>query len=180
MNKWGKEHLEKRKYFVLRINFVRYSGKWRGEAVAVKVTPINTNTALTKSLASSSKKKISLNSVEMDSPSSPADQTMSDLETQFSEILTLRRLQHPNILGFRCVAFKNNSIMVVTEAMNRGSMNRLLFRAKDKLDFDQKVIVLLDVARGLHHLHSKGIVHGMKYMFVICRCTHGYWCTHYT
>lgn len=78
-------------------------------------------------------------------------------EKYLSEINILRRLKHPNIIGFRGVSTDNNYCLI-TEFAELGTL-------RDALDnqifsFDQKVTMALDISRGLQYLYSQNLVHG--------------------
>jgi len=112
------------------------------------------------------------------------DEQQQMIAKYIAEINQLRLLKHPNIIAFKCLSQSNEQIAIVTEygdknlgAFLHGSSpasssssplsqpssasprSAAAFPAPD-LDWEQKITLLLDIARGLHYLHSKNIVHG--------------------
>ncbi|KAL6006968.1 Serine/threonine-protein kinase ht1 [Asimina triloba] len=77
------------------------------------------------------------------------------LERQFtSEVALLFRLKHPNILT------KPPVFCIITEYLAGGSLRQFLHRQEPySLSHDLVLKLALDIARGLHYLHSQGVLH---------------------
>jgi serine/threonine protein kinase len=81
-----------------------------------------------------------------------------------SEINILRQLKHPNVIAFKCLSQSEENLAIVTEYLE-SNLGTVLFRDNENkqkafsLNWEQKVLLLLDIARGVHYLHSKNIVH---------------------
>ena len=92
------------------------------------------------------------------------DQDISDkvLEAFRKEVDILKKLRHPNILHFMGYCTVPPHMCIVTEYEPHGSLFKLLHRNKAQLDIPQKLKIALDVAIGMHYLHTSKppIVHG--------------------
>eukprot|EP01118_Nematostelium_gracile_P006194 TRINITY_DN1994_c0_g1_i2.p1 TRINITY_DN1994_c0_g1~~TRINITY_DN1994_c0_g1_i2.p1 ORF type:complete len:370 (+),score=87.44 TRINITY_DN1994_c0_g1_i2:166-1110(+) len=64
---------------------------------------------------------------------------------------------HPNVLNFFGVSIDNSSILLVTEYMVEGSLHILL--KSETINLDIGMDMLRDIASGMSHLHSEGILH---------------------
>ncbi len=73
------------------------------------------------------------------------------------------QLQHPRLLQFVGVVNDDGKFGIVTEFMERGSLDKLLWRKnKDKpikLSWSMKMGILNDVASGMVFIHSRGFIH---------------------
>lgn len=78
-------------------------------------------------------------------------------EKYLSEINILRRLKHPNIIGFRGVSTEPNNCLI-TEYAELGTLKEVL--ENHILSFEQKVVMALDISRGLQYIHSQNLIHG--------------------
>jgi serine/threonine protein kinase len=79
------------------------------------------------------------------------------------EVKILNTVQHPNILRFIGVGILDDQMLIVTEYMEDGSLDQILFKGKPKytdskyhvrLSFKRKMEILTDVAKGMEYLHS--------------------------
>uniref|UniRef100_A0A1D1YEA0 Proline-rich receptor-like protein kinase PERK9 n=1 Tax=Anthurium amnicola TaxID=1678845 RepID=A0A1D1YEA0_9ARAE len=72
------------------------------------------------------------------------------------EIIILRKINHFNLIGLSGVCFDQGTWYVVYEYMENGSLSRWIYdRTGSKvLSWIQRVRVAVDVANGLHYLHS--------------------------
>ncbi len=82
--------------------------------------------------------------------------------TVIGELELMMQLRpHPNVIqlfGFS-VHPETDSIILVIEYCNGGSLDDALFEAKQPLSVQQKLTWLVGMAKGLEHLHANNIVH---------------------
>ncbi|KAK0608377.1 hypothetical protein LWI29_029868 [Acer saccharum] len=69
------------------------------------------------------------------------------------EVSLMKRLRHPNILLFMGAVTSPQRLCIVTEFLPRGSLFRLLQRNTTKLDWRRRILMALDIARGMSYLH---------------------------
>ncbi|XP_058087656.1 serine/threonine/tyrosine-protein kinase HT1-like [Magnolia sinica] len=83
------------------------------------------------------------------------------LERQFtSEVALLFHLKHPNIITFVAACKKPPVFCIITEYLAGGSLRQYLHRQEPhSLPLDLVLKLALDIARGMHYLHSQGILH---------------------
>ncbi|EFC37544.1 predicted protein [Naegleria gruberi] len=81
-----------------------------------------------------------------------------ELQLEFEkEASILASLQHANILKFYGVCITDETRYMVTEFLENGSLERLIFNCrngKTNLTFQQKILLLQDIAAGMDYLHS--------------------------
>ncbi|XP_042379744.1 serine/threonine-protein kinase CLA4-like isoform X1 [Zingiber officinale] len=77
------------------------------------------------------------------------------------EVSLMKRLRHPNILLFMGAVTSPNCLCIVTEFLPRGSLYRLLQRSTTRLDWRKRILMALDIAKGMNYLHrcNPPIVH---------------------
>ena len=84
------------------------------------------------------------------------------LEEVKTEALALNRLEHPNIVKFYGVSFKNTEVnlclCIILQLCSR-SLNDEIDDKDVTLTWSQKLRYLLDVAQGMQHMHSVGVYH---------------------
>ena len=71
----------------------------------------------------------------------------------------LRSLDHPNVLGFIGVLYKERRLHLVTEFISGGSLAALVHNAGEPLPWEQRVGFARDIAAGMAYLHSRDIIH---------------------
>lgn len=64
------------------------------------------------------------------------------------EVDIMARLRHPNVVLFMGAVTRPNQLAIVTQFIPRGSLYRLLHRAKADLDPRRRLQMALDIARG--------------------------------
>lgn len=69
------------------------------------------------------------------------------------EVSLMKRLRHPNVLLFMGAVTSPQRLCIVTEFLPRGSLFRLLQRNTTKLDWRRRILMALDIARGMSYLH---------------------------
>ncbi|KAL0050250.1 hypothetical protein WJX82_007222 [Trebouxia sp. C0006] len=83
-----------------------------------------------------------------------------DMEVLQTEIAVLRSCNSRNIVQFHGVCFKQDNIWVVMELLQQGSLYNALERSKKRcLWYRRGASIALDIAIGLHYLHSHNIMH---------------------
>ncbi|RZC56200.1 hypothetical protein C5167_015055 [Papaver somniferum] len=70
------------------------------------------------------------------------------------EVLLMKALRHPNVLLFMGAVTLSEHLCIVTEFLTRGSLFQLLQRSTCKLDRRRRVLMALDIARGMNYLHN--------------------------
>ena len=73
-------------------------------------------------------------------------------------ILELSTLRSPDIISLLGACLENNSVMLVMELMS-GSLRKLL-QSRTNLSIGIRMKIAMDVATGIHYLHSSNVVHG--------------------
>jgi serine/threonine protein kinase len=76
-----------------------------------------------------------------------------------NELELLQLLQHPNIVSFYGACLKMPRIGIVVEYCENGSLAKYIEKNKGKIKMEQKVALLLHIAKGMRFLHSKGVIH---------------------
>lgn len=91
------------------------------------------------------------------------DQFGGELEVFLEEIKIMVSIDHPNLLTLKGLSIhpESENLLLVTDLMTNGSLEDVIFRKQEKLDWDVKLSIATDIAYGMHYLHSKdpGIVH---------------------
>ncbi|XP_077244086.1 serine/threonine/tyrosine-protein kinase HT1-like [Tasmannia lanceolata] len=83
------------------------------------------------------------------------------LERQFtSEVALLFHLRHPNIVTFVAACKKPPVFCIITEYLAGGSLGQYLhMQEPHSLPLKLVLKLALDIAHGMHYLHSQGILH---------------------
>lgn len=87
--------------------------------------------------------------------------TEKGLDEFKSEITVLTRVRHKNLVALLGYCLDGNERLLVFEYMPQGTLSRFLFDWKNEelkpLDWSKRLIIVLDVARGVEYLH--GLAH---------------------
>ncbi|XP_069136274.1 LOW QUALITY PROTEIN: LIM domain kinase 1-like [Argopecten irradians] len=85
-----------------------------------------------------------------------------DEETQKSflkEVSVLRSLDHPNVLQFLGVLYKEKKLNLVTEFMAGGTLKELLQDMAKPLPWSRRINITKDISNGMAYLHKMDIIH---------------------
>nr|ACG28952.1 protein kinase [Zea mays] len=85
----------------------------------------------------------------------------AQLEKQFhTEVATLSRLNHPNVIKLVGACSSPPVFCVITEFLSGGSLRAFLHKLDHKaLPLGKIISISLDIARGMSYIHSQGVVH---------------------
>eukprot|EP00731_Ephydatia_muelleri_P023352 Em0015g935a len=76
------------------------------------------------------------------------------------EVAVLKSLNHPNILHFIGILYKENKVLVlITEYADGGTLRKAIKNKDNPFPWHTRLSVARDIASGMNYLHSKGIVH---------------------
>jgi serine/threonine protein kinase len=80
------------------------------------------------------------------------------------ELQFIQTLAHPNVVQFLGTAKDpQGHVLVVSEWAARGDLRRYLYGAEDAMQnvvsWEQKCVMLLDLAQAVYYLHSRCIIH---------------------
>jgi len=106
-----------------------YKAKWRGTEVAVKTVP--------------------------------SEKVTHEMARNFKEeVRIMMKLRHPNVVLFMAASTKAEHMLIVMEFMSLGSLFDLLHNELlPDIPFVLKIKMAYHAAKGMHFLHSSGIVH---------------------
>eukprot|EP01090_Pellita_catalonica_P003160 TRINITY_DN127_c0_g1_i4.p1 TRINITY_DN127_c0_g1~~TRINITY_DN127_c0_g1_i4.p1 ORF type:complete len:345 (-),score=85.01 TRINITY_DN127_c0_g1_i4:176-1210(-) len=84
-----------------------------------------------------------------------------EIRTFFKEINIISKLRHPNIVLFLGACLDEPNICFITEFATRGDLYTVLHNQAEELDWERKMKMSVDSARGLLYLHmcSPPVVH---------------------
>ncbi|KAI8799360.1 kinase-like domain-containing protein [Cladochytrium replicatum] len=74
-----------------------------------------------------------------------------------NEILIMKESQHPNIVNFRDAYLLRGDLWIVMEYMEAGALTDII--DNNTMNESQIAAVCQEAVRGLHHLHSRDIIH---------------------
>ncbi|EAY75804.1 hypothetical protein OsI_03719 [Oryza sativa Indica Group] len=85
----------------------------------------------------------------------------AQLEKQFNtEVTTLSRLNHPNVIKLIGACSSPPVFCVITEFLSGGSLRTFLHKQEHKsLPLEKIISIGLDIANGIGYIHSQGVVH---------------------
>ncbi|KAH8420610.1 hypothetical protein KR009_012109, partial [Drosophila setifemur] len=75
------------------------------------------------------------------------------------EVAVLRLLDHPHVLKFIGVLYKEKKLHMVTEYVAGGCLKELIHDPSQMLTWQQRVCLARDIACGMSYLHSMNIIH---------------------
>lgn len=75
------------------------------------------------------------------------------------EVAVLRSLEHPNVLKFIGILYKEKNLHLITEYVPGGSLKQVVHDSEVPLCHFQKLLFAKDIASGMAYLHSKNIIH---------------------
>ncbi|XP_039612892.1 LIM domain kinase 1a isoform X2 [Polypterus senegalus] len=85
-----------------------------------------------------------------------------DDETQktfLKEVKVMRCLDHPNVLKFIGVLYKDKRLNFITEYIKGGTLRDIIKKMDSKYPWNQRVSFAKDIAAGMTYLHSMNIIH---------------------
>ncbi|XP_043910121.1 LIM domain kinase 1 isoform X2 [Protopterus annectens] len=85
-----------------------------------------------------------------------------DEETQrtfLKEVKVMRCLEHPNVLRFIGVLYKDKRLNFITEYIKGGTLRDTIKKGDSNLPWTQRVKFARDIAAGMAYLHSMNIIH---------------------
>ncbi|NXN51456.1 LIMK1 kinase, partial [Rynchops niger] len=85
-----------------------------------------------------------------------------DEETQrtfLKEVKVMRCLEHPNVLKFIGVLYKEKRLNFITEYIKGGTLRSLIKSMDSHYPWSQRVSFAKDIAAGMAYLHSMNIIH---------------------
>ncbi|KAM6946446.1 LIM domain kinase 1-like [Aplochiton taeniatus] len=85
-----------------------------------------------------------------------------DDETQLTflkEVKVMRCLEHPNVLKFIGVLFKDARLNFIAEYIKGGTLREIIKKMDSSYPWNQRVSFAKDIASGMSYLHSMNIIH---------------------
>ncbi|XP_038615103.1 LIM domain kinase 1 isoform X1 [Tachyglossus aculeatus] len=85
-----------------------------------------------------------------------------DEETQrtfLKEVKVMRGLEHPNVLRFIGVLYKDKRLNFITEYIKGGTLRGLIKSMDSQYPWSQRVSFAKDIASGMAYLHSMSVIH---------------------
>ncbi|KAI9221256.1 kinase-like domain-containing protein [Blastocladiella britannica] len=79
-------------------------------------------------------------------------------ESIINEIIVMRESQHPNVVNFIAAYLVNKELWVIMELMEGGPLNEIIDN-NPGMSEPQIASITFETLKGLHHLHSKNIIH---------------------
>lgn len=71
----------------------------------------------------------------------------------------MRRLEHPNVLRFIGVLYKERKLHLITEYVKGGSLRELIQNVQHSLSWTIRCRIVHDISCGMAYLHSMGVIH---------------------
>lgn len=82
-----------------------------------------------------------------------------DTQMLLEEIRCLQSLHHPALVSYKGGCKKLPHVLMLLEYMEGGSLDNLLFKKKQRLEFNDKARMAYEISAGLVYIHSLGVVH---------------------
>lgn len=85
-----------------------------------------------------------------------------DDETQLTflkEVKVMRCLEHPNVLKFIGVLYKDKRLNFIAEYIKGGTLREIIKKMDSNFPWNQRVSYAKDIAAGMSYLHSMNIIH---------------------
>ncbi|XP_041097121.1 LIM domain kinase 1a [Polyodon spathula] len=79
--------------------------------------------------------------------------------TFLKEVKVMRCLDHPNVLKFIGVLYKDKRLNFITEYIKGGTLRDIIKKMESKYPWNQRVSFAKDIAAGMTYLHSMNILH---------------------
>ncbi|XP_073099709.1 G-type lectin S-receptor-like serine/threonine-protein kinase LECRK2 [Elaeis guineensis] len=84
------------------------------------------------------------------------EKVVEEGESEFrTEMRTIGRTHHKNLVRLLGFCDEGTNRLLVYEYMSNGSLANLIFKADGHPDWDDRVKIALDIARGIHYLHEE-------------------------
>lgn len=80
-------------------------------------------------------------------------------ESFLKEVSVLRSLDHPNVLRFMGILYKDKKLNLITEYISGGTLKARIQDLSDPLPWLHRVKFAQDIASGMSYLHSRSIIH---------------------
>ncbi|XP_064392654.1 LIM domain kinase 1-like [Halichondria panicea] len=76
------------------------------------------------------------------------------------EVQMLKTLNHPNILQFIGILYREGKVLVlITEFADGGTLRKTISDTEQPFPWDTRVFIARDIANGMSYLHNEGILH---------------------
>ncbi|XP_074640705.1 LIM domain kinase 1-like isoform X2 [Tubulanus polymorphus] len=80
-------------------------------------------------------------------------------KTFLKEVSVLRSLDHPNLLKFIGVLYRDKRLNIVTEFISGGTLKEVLHNKSVTLNWSEKISIAKDISAGMTYLHTMDIIH---------------------
>jgi serine/threonine protein kinase len=83
----------------------------------------------------------------------------AEFDDFMKEVNVISSLRHPNIVLYMGVSVYRKRLWMITEYMEGGSLFDLLHTKNIRLKDEEILQISEDIAKGMAHLHSRGVLH---------------------